>query len=239
MNHAKAPELKTVLVVEDDPLTMRFYRAGLRSMQGIRLLEVTQGMEALEVLEKEKVDLVLTDLDMPILDGFQLAAQIIRFHPAVAVLVITGLPEEELDKRRQDLQCLRVLRKPVRLSTLMEEIHAALQAPPSGVIRGLGLEGLLQMLNWERKNATLTVQSEGRTGYLYVKDGELIHAIDDQSTGLDTACRIILWEKPDVEFVESCRVNPSFNLPMTEILMNVALMRDNMGIPSPEDPSQF
>jgi hypothetical protein len=128
--------------------------------------------------------------------------------------------------RAVELGALRVLAKPPKLSVLMEEIRAAVALAPQGVVRGLGLSSLLQLLNWEKKTATLTVLSQGRAGYLYVRDGDLIHAACEGQEGLQAAYEVLTWEGVHVEFVGTCRVGQSITLPVTEVLMNSALFRD-------------
>ena len=109
---------------------------------------------------------------------------------------------------------------------LMEEIRAAAALEPQGIVQGLGLSSLLQLLHWERKTATLTVQLKEIVGFLYVKGGNLIHAAAGREEGLATAYRILGWEGAHVEFVGTCRVQASIELAMTELLLNAALLRD-------------
>lgn len=217
---------KTALLVEDEHSTLRFYVAGLRGLQEFKLLSAENGKEALELLQKHAVDVVVTDLNMPVLDGYGLIAVLSEKYPSLPVIVITSVAERGLLDRAVALGALRVLSKPPKLSMLMEEIRAAAARAPQGIVQGLGLTSLLQLLHWERKTATLTVQREGAVGYLYVKDGELIHAAAGAEEGLAAAYRILAWDGTHVEFVGTCRVQPTLELPMTELLLNAALYRD-------------
>ena len=121
----------------------------------------------------------------------------------------------------------------------MEEIRAAAAVAPHGIVQGLAVSGLLQLLNWERKTATLTVRSPQGAGYLYVKDGELVHAACDQEEGLEAAYRILGWEGAHVEFVSTCRVQPTMAMPIAEVLLNVALLRDKPPEPAPQPPERW
>jgi len=217
---------RTVLLVEDEPATLRFYLAGLRGMQEFRLLSAQNGVEALAVLQANPVDVVVTDLKMPVLDGYGLLMILGAKYPSLPVIVLTAVAEPGMLNRAVELGALRVLAKPIRLSLLMEEVRAAAARAPHGIVQGLGLPSLLQLLSWERKTATLTVFSPEGVGYLYVNDGQLIHAACAQEEGLDAAYRILGWEAARVEFVSTCRVEPSIDLPVPELLMNVALHRD-------------
>jgi len=222
---------KTILVVEDDDLTMRFYQTGLRPLQEFRFLTAANGQQAVEVLQKERVDVLMTDLNMPVMDGYRLVAHMTRHYPSVPIIVITGMGDSEMKPEVYKIKGLRILHKPMKLSTLMEEIRAAGAYEPSGKVKGISLGSLLQLMNWEQKSCTLTVRHEDAAGvhigYLYVKSGELIHAAQQQEEGIPAAYTILGWDRPDVEFVETCRMQRTMELPITEILMNVAMIRDH------------
>ena len=222
---SKAPT-RTVLLVEDEAATLRFYLAGLRGLQEFQLLGAENGAEALAVLQTHHVDVVVTDLKMPVLDGYGLLGVLADKYPSLPVIVLTAVAEPGLLNRAVELGALRVLAKPIKLSLLMEEIRAAAQVGPQGIVQGLALSSLLQLLNWERQTATLTVRSGEGTGYLYVKEGELVHAACEQEEGLPAAYRILRWEGVRAEFVGTCRIQPSIDLPLSELLLNVAMLRD-------------
>jgi hypothetical protein len=180
------------------------------------------------------VDVVVTDLNMPVMDGYGLIAVLSEKYPSVPVIVITSVAEPSLLNRALDLGALRVMAKPPKLSDLMDEIRTAAAQKPQGIIQGLGISSLLQLLHWERKTATLTLHLDGAVGFLYVKEGELIHAALDTEEGLLAAYAILCWEGAHVEFVSACRVQPTIELPMTEILLNSAMFKDMKAV----DPGQ-
>jgi hypothetical protein len=124
------------------------------------------------------------------------------------------------------LGAIRILTKPPRLTILMDAIRAASQFQPTGMVRGIGLNSILQLLNWEKKTCTLTVKSEAGMGLMYLKDGEVVHAAYRAEEGLPAAYEILAWDRPDIEFVETCRVEPTIDLHLTELLMNAAIITD-------------
>ncbi len=220
------PTTKAVLLVEDEPATLRFHMAGLRGLKDFRLLAAQNGVEALGLLQSNPVDVVVTDLNMPILDGYGLLAILGEKYPSLPVIVLTAVAEPDQQSRAVELGALRILAKPIKLSTLMDEIRAAATRLPQGIVQGLGLSSLLQLLNWEHRTATLTVHSQAAVGYLYVKDGELVHAACEREEGLPAAYRMLAWDGARVEFVGTCRIQPSIDLPVTEVLLQAAMQRD-------------
>lgn len=227
MMSAPAPRpAKTALLVEDEQSTLRFYLAGLKGLQEFTLLAARNGREALELLQEQAVDVVVTDLNMPVLDGYGLIAVLAQRYPSLPVIVITSVAEPSLQNQALDLGALQVIPKPPKLSMLMESIRTAASLGAPGMVRGIGLASLLQLMNWERRTATFTVRSPGGTGYLYVREGELIHAALGREEGLVAAYQLLDWDSLEVEFVYTCRVEPTIDLPLAEVLMNLAVIRD-------------
>jgi len=220
------PATKTLLVAEDDRSTLSLYRAGLKGLQGFKILMAENGGQALEMLRQEPVHVLVTDLNMPVMDGFNLIAKASRFYPQVPIIVMTGLDESQHLNTPLQLGAIRILTKPPRLTILMDAIRAAAQFEPAGMVRGIGLNSILQLLSWEKKSCTLTVKSEAGMGLLYLKNGEVVHAAYREEEGLPAAYQLLIWDRPDIEFVETCRVQPTIDLPLTELLMNVALITD-------------
>ncbi len=217
---------KTLLVAEDDRAMLSLYRAGLKGLQGFKIILAENGGQALEMLQQEPVHVLVTDLNMPVMDGFHLIAKVNRFYPQVPIIVMTGLDEGQHMNTPLQLGAIRILTKPPRLTILMDAIRAASQFQPTGMVRGIGLNSILQLLNWEKKTCTLTVKSEAGMGLMYLKDGEVVHAAYRAEEGLPAAYEILAWDRPDIEFVETCRVEPTIDLHLTELLMNAAIITD-------------
>src|SRR5438270_11532883 len=72
----------TILIVENE-VSNRILIEKVLSTRGYRCLSASNGREALDLLDREAVDLILTDLSMPVLDGYR-TTQLIRERPAMA-----------------------------------------------------------------------------------------------------------------------------------------------------------
>lgn len=228
---------KIALFVDDEVSTLRFYSAGLRGLHEFKFLLAENGQQALDALKANNVDVVVTDLNMPVMDGFGLIARLTAKYPSIPVLVVSAMSETKATQEALQLGAIRVLSKPPRLSTLMEEIRAAAQRLAEGLVKGLSLGSLLQLLNWEQKTCTLTVKSNGRIGMMYLRQGEVVSAAYREHEGIIAAYEILAWERPEIEFVEACRMDRIIDLPMTELLMNVAMITDHSN--KVEKPTQL
>jgi CheY-like chemotaxis protein len=87
--------MRTVLVVDDSDTIRRMLRWVLQPV-GVRVLEAANGALALGILEREPVDLVVADLNMPVMDGIELTRSV-RALPALAEIPIVMLTTERRD----------------------------------------------------------------------------------------------------------------------------------------------
>jgi len=219
--------MRTLLVAEDDGATRSLLEAGLKRIPQTRIALAANGLEALEVLKREPVDLLITDLRMPLMDGFGLIAITTQCYPRIPILVITSLEEVEHQNLPTTLGALKIFPKPLRLSQLRESAEALLaHHPAQGMARGLSLGGILQLMEWERRDATLTVRLGPLEGQLYLQSGQVIHARFQDLEGLAAARAIMAWEDPSIVFVTECEQERSIFTPLTELLLMAAIQLD-------------
>ena len=101
-----------VLIVEDHADTRQMYAAFLRL--SFDVLEARTGDEALSLVERENPDLILTDVSLPGMSGFDLATQV-RARPAsvrTPILCISGYSGDEFEQEARKAGCNRTLLKP-------------------------------------------------------------------------------------------------------------------------------
>lgn len=110
---------KCILLVEDVPQLRDILSAQLERA-GYRVLGAADGLAALELIKRERVDLVLSDMVMPQLGGALLADRIHASHPGVRCLLMTGYYAADTPSLEP------VLRKPFTTDELIQTVHAAL-----------------------------------------------------------------------------------------------------------------
>ncbi len=114
---------KTVLVVDDSAALRKFVMFALRS-QGYAVLTAQDGMEALEKMTEQQVDLVITDLNMPRMDGFGLV-QAIRTDGSYAstpIIILSSLSRQDEIQHGLQLGANTFLNKPFDQKRLQYEV---------------------------------------------------------------------------------------------------------------------
>jgi two-component system cell cycle sensor histidine kinase/response regulator CckA len=113
----------TILLVEDeDPV--RLFSARALKNKGYKVLEAKSGEAALEVIysAKETIDLLVTDVVMPRMDGPTLIKEVRRTHPDLKVIFISGYTEDSFRKRLDTEAAIHFLPKPFSLKQLAGKV---------------------------------------------------------------------------------------------------------------------
>lgn len=137
-DEAPSPERFTVVVVEDEPDLLRLYQLTLANWQPpVRVVTAINGFEGLIRVGENKPDLLLTDLNMPGMDGFRMV-RILRASPEfrhMEIVVVTALSRSDIADRGGLPPDVAIFTKPAPFSQLEQIVqrkrgHAAMQAAP-------------------------------------------------------------------------------------------------------------
>ncbi len=115
---------KVVLIVEDDEIIREFLADSLE-MNGYEVTWAGNGSEALRHLEEHSVDLILSDVRMPEVDGITLSHEVRERWPTVPVVLITGVHAKERDAILAKSAAVACLPKPLRIRHLCEVLEKA------------------------------------------------------------------------------------------------------------------
>jgi len=122
-----ARAIDKILIVDDEE-NARFGLCKLLSQQGYSVDSVANGFEALSYLRSNRVQLVISDINMPEMNGLFFLREVARSHPGIHVIMITAYGEVESYLEAMNLGAFEYLHKPVRLNELqsvMDKIAAA------------------------------------------------------------------------------------------------------------------
>lgn len=113
-----------ILIVDDEEMD-RFFQSYVLTDAGHELLFAAHGQAAIKVWQDHAIDLVITDLAMPQLNGLRLIKSIMELDPDARIIAVSGVNAEQLDLA-EDFGAMRTLFKPVDPDTLLETVEEVL-----------------------------------------------------------------------------------------------------------------
>jgi predicted regulator of Ras-like GTPase activity (Roadblock/LC7/MglB family)/DNA-binding response OmpR family regulator len=220
--------VKTALIVDDEQSFLLSLEAGLRQYAySFRTVTASNGKEAVEVLGRTKVDVVVTDLSMPEMDGFQLLAHMTRKYPQVPAIVMTAFSTPAIKSRLALLGSFTIQEKPIDFKELAENIVSTLSAMDTSYLRGITLPAFLQLVEMERKTCTLKVSTRDESGTLCFREGELLEAATATERGEKAAHAILSWDDVAIEINNVCSVTQnSVGKSLHHVVMEGFVLRD-------------
>jgi two-component system chemotaxis response regulator CheY len=111
-----------ILIIEDSPTMRQLISFALKRLPGVRIVEATDGVDGLKKLSSEKFDLILTDINMPIMDGLKLVS-LVRSdanYRSVPIVVITTEGAQEDRERALALGANDYITKPIQANRILE-----------------------------------------------------------------------------------------------------------------------
>lgn len=115
-----------ILIAEDDTAVREFVSRALRH-DGHEVMAVSDGQQALNMLEREEFDMVLADIVMPQMDGIALALKLSKDYPDLPILLMTGYAAERQRAHNLDALIHDVITKPFTLKEICAAVNVALE----------------------------------------------------------------------------------------------------------------
>jgi two-component system chemotaxis response regulator CheY len=111
-----------ILVVEDSPTMRQLIVFALKRLKGVTVVEANDGVDGLKKLSSDKFDLVMTDINMPVMDGLKLVSLIRNdaTHKGIPIVVITTEGAQEDKDRALALGANAFVTKPVQSANILK-----------------------------------------------------------------------------------------------------------------------
>lgn len=107
-----------ILIVEDDPVVLTYYKHHLKSLEKADITLCSSGAEVISLLETYVPDLVIMDYHLPDITGLELTSRIVMQYPAVIVIAVSGDNRVDLEAEMLEIGAVSFLRKPVNSRVL-------------------------------------------------------------------------------------------------------------------------
>ena len=118
---------ETILVVDDETALADLTKKILET-QGYSILLANGGKKALEIISSNKVDLVITDIIMPEMDGYELANVILQHYPEMKLQLVSGFTDNRHQGKVPDELQQNLLYKPVNSKVLIKQVREILDS---------------------------------------------------------------------------------------------------------------
>ena len=181
-----------ILFVDDEKYFLEIIRPLFTdwSQNSWQIEVATSPDQALEILKTRPIDLIVVDVNMPVLDGGQFLTLLTRRYPALKKAALTALATEEKRSTCLANGAELFIEKPGTLEGLKsafamldELISWKTQPGFQGMLRRVGLQDVIQMECLGRNSSILEVNDQTVSGRIYIQDGHLLHADAGRLTG--------------------------------------------------------
>lgn len=202
--------LNKVLIVDDEEtLTWSMAKSLSKDKDKYEIFIANNGKEALNLLKKNRIDLVISDIRMPDINGLDLLVEIKKSYPQTKVIIMTAYGSSDVQKEANRRGSLFYVEKPFEISDIRKIIIDLIGKKKGfkGKIFGLQLTDIIQMNCLGRLTTALIITKDGEKGVIYLTEGEVIHAECGEEKGTDAFYKILSWQEG--EFVSNIGVTPS------------------------------
>lgn len=223
-----------ILIVDDDPAFLRLLEIELEGYAGFfSVITAGNGQDALQALAGADISLVICDLRMPGMDGFELIGRIIKQYPDIPVMAMTAHDRPKTRDVVLKTGAVDYITKPIDGAGLSGRILKILKKrSEGGSLRKVSLETYLQLVEMEEQTCTLhiTHPSGTKSGVLFFREGRLMEARIGSRRGADAAYEILSWPGVALSIENACPVTEKhIEGELQAILLDAMRSRDESG----------
>ncbi len=198
--------MRNVLIVDDEPSLLISIESGFEGQHDrFRVHTAGNGKEALDILGNTDIDLVITDLQMPVVDGFELLATMSVKYPDIPNIVMSAFGTPKIEDQLKSLGTIQFLDKPLDFDALEECILTTLNTldEQKGSIAGLSLANFMQLIEAEQKTCTLTVfNSSTGKGAVHFSHGKILDAQTGELRADAAVIEMVTWDNVKIALQE-------------------------------------
>jgi len=204
-----------ILILDDEHDILEIYQeilARLPSQPEIHTADA--GARAIALLESEPFNLLLVDLRMPTMDGFQVLAIVRRKFPTMRVVVMTAAEDEQFRARAYAMGIDLYMEKPKtgkEIINFVDCIESMLEKDDAGGFRGVQSKTLVDIIQLEcltQSSAILKISSAIGEGRIWIQKGEIIDSATGDTVGKDAFLEMLSWRAGSFEILPNDTPRP-------------------------------
>lgn len=208
-------DMLKVLIIEDELELLNNLTSYLNSFdKEFEVFTALSGEEGIVVLENNPdVDLLLTDVRLPGIDGIEVVHRTVVRWPNVKIVVMTAFGSAEMRNAAEDGGALKFIEKPIDLDVLprvLREAHESRQRR-SRAVGGLDILDVAQFVAIARETKVIRFENKRGRGAMVFENGGIVHCATEDHNGADAFFDMTLWgegsfyELFDVDTARYCR----------------------------------
>jgi CheY-like chemotaxis protein len=223
--------IKNVLLVDDDHEMLIALKEGFQKFKdSFSILLASDGLKAVESLKKNTISLVVTDLKMPGMDGFELLAHIMEHYPDIPVTIITGYSTPEMERLAREGGAVGYIAKPFLIENLARQILSTLRKESEGgTLHNVSSGMFLQLVEMEQKTCTIRLEDKfsNKKGILFFHEGDLLDARVNDLQGENAAYEIFSWDQVNLSIQNGCALKEKrIHSEMQHLILEAARRKD-------------
>ena len=223
-----------ILVVDDNqPFLNLITKIFDKYQKKYQLYTCLDGVQALDVLTKKDFAVVVSDLQMPNMDGYALLKKINEQFPDIPVIVITAFDKPKTESVIKKTGAYAYFTKPLVIEDLLANIESIVaKETEGGRLHNASLEMFIQLIEMEAKTCTIRVfnEEQNKTGVLFFNNGTLFQARYGALKGKKAAYEVFSWDKVTLSIENKCIVeNRQIKDELQAILLDAMRMKDEIG----------
>ncbi len=231
-----------ILIIEDEIQFLHNLASYLSSFKDdFEVLTAASGEDGLVVLEGQPgIDLLLTDVRLPGIDGIEVVRRTVENWPAVKIVVMTAFGSAELRSTAESEGAIKFVEKPVDLAALpkiLREAHAQGQRR-SRAVGGLTILDVTQFLALARESKVIQFKTECGEGSLVFENGVLVHCTSGKLKGVDSFYEMALWGEgsfSELYDVETRRYRLNVDMATSDLLAEATRLSQEVADDGPFD----
>lgn len=241
------PGSPKILLLDDEIDTLELYQQYLQTMPckpEVRICD--SGTKAFALLESESFNLMISDLNMPRMDGLQVLSIVRRKYPEMKIMVMTAVVDDQFRARAYSLGVDLFWQKPSseqEIKLFLDGVQAVLERTEQGGFRGVQSKSLVDIVQLEclsQSSVVLKITNGKLEGRIWILNGELIDAELGDLRGEEGFKKIMTWRAGNFESLpaEPGRERRIFNTVDGLLLDVVQIMDENQALEAGSAPKQ-
>lgn len=222
---------KNILIVDDDRVLRSLVSKKLEPFsESVTTYLAADGLEAQQILRGNHISLVITDIQMPRMDGYTLLAEISEKYPDIQVIIMTAFGTLTSKKRVTDTGAIAYIEKPFVVEELAKQILQTLEKEnEGGTLQTVSMDMFISLIEMVQKTCTVRVFNKDtqNQGVLFFRSGDLMDARINDRKGIASAYEILAWDNVTISIQDECTITEKkVNGRLKAILFDAMRLKD-------------